>query len=328
MARRISINRTGISRLQDVKSNDIWVSYTCVNCGRINQINLGQELLNGKMLSETAEWECPHCGYIHAITSDLPDTWENWDEELRSADSLACYRFWTNFFNIAVENKEAYWKQCKTCGRILPASHFSFHAKWSRLEKQLECRCCKASINAVGNPKRTTEQHREATAKRRLGDLLAKLADGVDEKLDIDDIFERFDSKCFKTGIPLDKADTSSWHIDHILPSKYFYPLTKENACLLSKSANENKKARWASDFYSPQELVRLSEITGANLALLSSPVPIYNTNIDVNAAVEKYLNVRNNTDLAKRISEVKRFIEDNDLIDKLSDGNKSRLGF
>ena len=328
MVRRSSKNRTGIDRLPNVNSNDIWVSYTCINCGSLNLINVGQNLLDGNKLVETAEWQCPKCGYIHASTSDLPDTWEHWDADLRSADSLACYRFWKNFFSIAVENKEAYWKQCKTCGRILPASNFSGHAEWGVLEKQLECRCCKAAINAVGNPKRTTEQHREAAAKRRIGDLLAKVAEDTDEKLDIDELFKRFDGKCFKTGKPLDKTDTSSWHIDHILPSKYFYPLTKENACLLSAEANENKKAKWASEFYSPPELIKLSQITGANLELLSSPTPIYNKNIDVNAAVDKYLNVRNNTDLAKRITELKKFIIDNELTEKLSDNNKNRLGF
>lgn len=328
MARRTTKNRTGIDRIAEVNSNDIWVSYTCINCKILNYINIGQELIDGKNLAETAEWICPRCGYVHAITSDLPENWKHWNEELRSADSLSCYRFWTNFFHIAVENKDAYWKQCKTCGRILPASHFSGHSGWSALEKQLECRCCKASINAVGNPKRTSEQHREAAAKRRLGDLLAKLADGVDEKLDIDELFERFEGKCFKTGKTLLKEDTSSWHIDHILPSKYFYPLTKENACLLSAEANENKKARWTSDYYTPQELVRLSELTGANLELLSSPTPVYNTNIDVNSAVDKYLNVRNSTDLTKRITELKKFIEDNNLVDKLSENNKNRLGF
>ena len=166
MARRQSVNETGIDRLPNVNSNDIFVAYTCVNCKTLNYVNVGQTLLKGDELAENAEWECPHCHYVHSITSDLPDNWDHWKEELRSADSLACYMFWKNFFNIAVENKEAYWKQCKTCGRILPASLFSRHAGWSALEKQLECRCCKASINAVGNPKRTSEQHREAAAKQ------------------------------------------------------------------------------------------------------------------------------------------------------------------
>lgn len=327
MTRRQTVNRTGIDRLTSVPGHDIWVAYTCVSCGHTNFINVGTEMLNGKELAEEAEWECDHCGFVHAISSDLPETWTNWSEELRSADSLSCERFWRTFFQLTVENKAAYWKQCKCCGRILPSSNFAGHNGWKGLALQLECRACKASINAIGNPRRTSEQHREAAAKRRIGNLLAKIAEGQDEKLSIDDLFERFDSKCFKTGKPLDKNDTKSWHIDHILPSKYYYPLTRENAALLSSEANENKKAKWPSTFYTPQQLVKLSEITGANLELMSSEEPVYNQDIDVDMAVEKYLTVRNNTNLPKRIQELQKFIVDNQLTDRLSDANKKRLG-
>ena len=328
MVRRKVVNKNGIDRLPNISSDDIWVSYTCVSCGKINFINVGREFPNTTELIENAEWKCSNCDYIHSSSSNLPDSWSNWNEELTDADSLSCQRFWKNFFIIATENKESYWKQCKTCGRILPASNFSGHKDWGVLEKQLECRCCKASINAIGNPRRTSEQHRESASKRRLGDLLASVAEENVGKIDIEDLFHRFNNKCFKTGKVLNIADSKTWHIDHILPSKYFYPLTKDNACLLSAEANENKKAKWPSEYYTPKELIELSEITGANIELLSSPTPIYNTNIDVDSAVEKYLNIRNNTTLAKRIKELKKFISDNNLIDKLSDGNKKRLGF
>ena len=49
----------------NVNSNDIWVSYTCINCGSLNLINVGQNLLDGNKLVETAEWQCPKCGALH-----------------------------------------------------------------------------------------------------------------------------------------------------------------------------------------------------------------------------------------------------------------------
>lgn len=327
MSRRITKNRTGISRLGDVPNHDIWVTYTCIRCHHVNHINIGTELLDAKELARTAEWECSNCHFVHSIYSDLPDSWTHWDAELRSADSLSCERFWQTFFKLAVENKDSYWKQCQCCGRILPASNFAGHKGWKGLALQLECRACKASINAIGNPRRTSEQHREAAARRRIGDLLAKITEGHNEKLNIDDLFERFEGRCFKTGLPLDKNNTQSWHIDHILPSKYFYPLTKENAALLSREANENKKAKWPSEFYTPQQLVKLSEITGADLTLLSSKEPVYNANIDVDSAVRRYLNVRTHTDLLKRIQELKKFLTDYHLTNQLSEDNKKRLG-
>ena len=148
------------------------------------------------------------------------------------------------------------------------------------------------------------------------------------ERIDIQALFNRFGGKCFKTGKCLDIAKTGSWHIDHILPSKYLYPLTVQNAALLSSEANSNKRDRWPSEFYTPQELVELAKITGADLNLLSSPVPIVNTHINVNRGVDRYLNVRNsNTDLLKRVMELRKVIQQYDLEDLLDDEHRAILG-
>lgn len=326
MARRKTVNRTGISGLSHVNSNDVWVVFPCVKCGEMNYVNIGPRMLT-PLEAMSEEWECKHCHYVHSVYSDLPEEWEHWDEELLDAENIPTQRFWKNFFTVATEKPESYWKQCRTCGRILPNQAFSNHVGFGVLNKQMECRACKSAINAVGNPKRTTEQLREGTARRRLGDILAALDTEAEQKLDVEDLFRRFEGKCFKTGVELDITQRETWHIDHILPSKYFYPLTKENAALLSREANSNKRDRWPSEFYSPQELVRLSEITGANLELLSSPVPITNPHIDVNAAVDKWLEVRNSTNLTKRIQELVKVLTSNNLIELLSEKNKKRLG-
>lgn len=143
-------------------------------------------------------------------------------------------------------------------------------------------------------------------------------------------MFERFGGKCFKTGKPLDITKTGTWCIDHILPSKYLYAMNVRNAALLSAEANANKRDRWPSEFYTPQELVELARITGADLALLSSPEPIQNkavTSENVNRAVDRYLQVRNTTDLPKRIDEIKKVLEDYNLCNLLDEQHKRILG-
>ena len=97
---------------------------------------------------------------------------------------------------------------------------------------------------------------------------------------------------------------------------------------MLSSEANSNKRDRWPSEFYTPQELVELAKITGADLSLLSSPVPIINTHINVNRGVDRYLNVRNsNADIPKRIIELKKVIRQYSLEGLLDDEHRSILG-
>jgi len=83
----------------------------------------------------------------------------------------------------------------------------------------------------------------------------------------------------------------------------------------------------WPSKFYTNNELIELAKITGANLELLSSSKPIINHNINVNNGVAKYLQVREMSDLPKRIKEIKKILEVYQLTDNLSDENKKLLG-
>ena len=59
---------------------------------------------------------------------------------------------------------------------------------------------CKAVYNALKNPTRTTDQHREAAQKRR---LYMDLTGGG--KIDSKRIYERFGYQCFKCGEGLDQ---------------------------------------------------------------------------------------------------------------------------
>ena len=76
--------------------------------------------------------------------------------------------------------------------------------------------------------------------------------------------------------------------------------------------------------------MIELANLTGADLQLLSSKDPIINPKItadDVNAGVDNYLSVRENSNLDKRVSEIRKIIIDYELVDKLTDENKKKIG-
>lgn len=328
MSRRKVKNQTNISRIEGIKPNDAYVAYVCVQCNNLNMINIGQKLLDPREAYETQEWKCERCGFLHSKNNSL--SYSNWPEESKKKGSIPVQRFWQAFFRVYTENKEAYWKQCNCCGKILPFSAFSKHIGFGPLERQMECRACKGVINAFLNPERTEDQLRESNVRRRVADLFVKKENKSKDDGFIKDLFKRFGSKCFKTKKYLNIHDRNSWAIDHILPSKYLYPLTKENAALLSVEANSNKRDRWPSEFYTNNELIELATITGADLQLLSNKTPIINPNLtdeDINAGIENYLSVRENSNLEKRVAEIKKIIIDYQLTDKLSKSNKNLLG-
>jgi hypothetical protein len=332
MPRRLTTNSTQIPRIANSHANDAWASYVCIKCHQVNFENAGETILTEQEAYENANWICASCGFVHSSKSGLPShdiegnqlPFSNWADGQGLPGDLYVERFWLGFFRSSVANKEDYWKICNVCGRTLPNSHFARHVGWGPLEKQMECKSCKAAINAVLNPLRTSQQLHEAGARRRAADLLL---DGVNESVNIDELFIRFGAKCFKTGEPLDKNDRASWAIDHILPSRWLYPLTTSNAALLSSRANGAKSDKWPSDFYNNEELIRLAQITGADLGLISNSTPILNQKVDVNACVDRLLTVRSGTDLTRRVGEIRKLLEDYDLLSQLSEDNKRLLG-
>ncbi|HAT7877844.1 TPA: hypothetical protein JBD49_03765 [Legionella pneumophila subsp. pneumophila] len=322
MARREKINTTGLPRIEGIPYHDAWISFCCINCFERNFVRIGKTLIAPDIAYDSAEWVCKHCNYTHSKEQNLP--FQHWDAKFTDPESIAAQRFWQAFFRSACERPEVYWKQCNMCTRILPFFDFSRHKGWGPLEKQMECRACKAVINADLNPKRTKQQLHESSIKRRIADLLLE---GEDEPIDIQELFLKFNSKCFKTGKLLDINDRATWEIDHIIPSKYLYPLTQDNAALLSREANQNKGDKWPSNFYTNSELKKLADIVGANLSLLARETPIINPNINVDLCVTRFLNVREGTSLNKRIEQLKQLLISRGLIDSLSDKNKKYLG-
>ncbi len=322
MSRRKVQNKTGLSRIEGIPYHDAWVGFICLNCSELNNIRIGDQLLEPMEAYESAVWKCEKCSFVHSKDSDLP--FDNWSEEFKSSNSMQAQRFWQGFFRIATEHFESYWKQCNACGRILSFRSFSRHKGWGPLERQMECRGCKGAINAVLNPLRTAEQHHESSVRRRIADLLLE---GENEHIDFEELFKRFGGKCFKTGKVLKMSERQTWAIDHILPSKYLFPLSNENAALLSSEANSAKGDQWPSKFYTNNELIALAKITRADLSMLASKTPIINDKIDVNKCVARYLQVREKSDLLKRIRELRKIIASYNLLDQLTPDNKKILG-
>lgn len=323
--RRETKNKTGFVNRKGIPSpKDAWVCFPCIKCGAMVKENVGQKLPTLNEALENCVWTCPECGYEHSFISDLPDTLDNFPVEWRSADNEHCQNFWTAFFRMATKDTSAYWKYCAKCGRLLPFACFDKHKDWFPLERQQECKACKGIINQGLNDKRTREQLFEGTINRRIGDLLS----ATDNKANPKEVFDLFGGCCFKTKVKLNYKDTKSWHIDHIMPAKYFWPLTKENAALLSNEANEAKSGKWPSEFYNDKELVALSKLTGAPLELISRKEPVYNMDIDVNKAVEKLFgNVRENSHLPKLIDGLKKVLIEHDLVRALTIQNQKMLG-
>jgi hypothetical protein len=154
---------------------------------------------------------------------------------------------------------------------------------------QLECRFCKKfEVNGALNPQRTAGQMKEDGARRRHFELLLDhLYEGSPQlryknKYGRDlaqDIWIKFNRKCFKCNADVSLYASKledSYNLDHTRPLALLWPLDETATCLC-KSCNSSKRDRYPSDFYSADELVRLSSITGIPLEELNNPQPNLN---------------------------------------------------
>jgi hypothetical protein len=217
------------------------------------------------------EISCPKCGSI-----------------LRSGDSTRVYDFdvvrrsdatvlQTGEFTISHDDYLAEaqeYKYCIICNTMKPLAFFDRHRR--RVSgRQGECNLCKAEYNRIKNPTRLSDQHREAAQMRR---LLLDLSGVV--RLDTAAIYERFDYRCFRCGRDLrNVASEQERPIDHTLPVMYLWPATTDNSTLLCRDHNGEKSGRWPSEYYSPDEIRRLSVLTGLDFDLLAGP-PLYNPDV------------------------------------------------
>ncbi len=206
-----------------------------------------------------------------------------------------------------------YLKSCNRCGRFLPINvqpnertTLSFsnhcvsrapcvHSSFGRIQDaddsglviqldhgfQLECRFCKKFfVNAPLNPQRSAGQMKEDSARRRGFELLLEHLNQGSPQLEYktrtgrdlaSDVFNRFSGRCFKCNKKFESK--RSMHLDHTRPLALLWPLD-EFATALCAVHNSEKRDRSPSEFYSKDELKRLSQITGLRLRDLSDPTP------------------------------------------------------
>ena len=159
------------------------------------------------------------------------------------------------------------FKYCLLCYALKPLEQFDRH-KSRQSGRQGECRLCKTIYNGIKNQSRTTDQFREAAAKRRLYGLLAGEGSQIDSKA----VFDKFDGTCFKCDRVLHYASTASndFNLDHTLPVRLLWPLETQSATLLCVRCNNEKHDFWPSEVYDADKLRRLARLTGYEYALLA----------------------------------------------------------
>ena len=81
-------------------------------------------------------------------------------------------------------------------------------------------------------------------------------------------IWKKFRKRCFKCGPNSKPIALEDMALDHTMPLAYLYRLDETATCLCS-SHNSQKSDNFPVDFYSEDELIRLSEITGLSLKQL-----------------------------------------------------------
>lgn len=87
-----------------------------------------------------------------------------------------------------------------------------------------------------------------------------------------DDIWKKFNKKCFNCGADISSA--RAMNLDHTRPLAYLWPLD-ETATALCKTCNSQKRDRMPAQFYvKPGQLRLLGEITGIPLEQLEVPMP------------------------------------------------------
>lgn len=141
---------------------------------------------------------------------------------------------------------------------------------------QLECKACKKFfVNAPLNPQRNPQQFKEDGLRRRAIEVLVNTLlkknlihfefEHRTKKEFSRYIWEKFNKRCFKCGPNSEPIALSDMALDHTMPLAYLYRLDETATCLCS-SHNSQKSDHFPIDYYSEEELSRLSKITGLSL--------------------------------------------------------------
>ncbi|HCG6900533.1 TPA: hypothetical protein NJ315_004095 [Vibrio parahaemolyticus] len=255
--------------------------YKAINCPRPSCDNF--VYFPAETIKDGFVIECTRCGYsiedgkhTHIYDYDLINTKEH--ELIESGDFLISHRD-------LVERARLY-KYCVICQALKPNEDFDNHGS-RRTGRQGECNHCKQVYNSIKNQTRIPEQHREASRNR---EFFKVLADEDSTKLNKKSLLERYDNECIGCGTKFFDNKNNQLveiHWDHLLPSKYLWPLVDWNTTPLCKNCNLEKSAKWPDQFYkTDSQLRKIAAISGVSFDKLKSPEPIY-----YQAAVNKLKN-------------------------------------
>lgn len=277
--------KTNQVRADHVKgmSDTAFKGFQCLNSECTNII-----FVKSEDLTEEFDIECPIC-HFHFKSGEETKFFDYQLEDERDDTIIEDGEFSVLHDDYIAEAQE--YKYCINCNTMKPLYMFDNHQS-KKCGHQGECRLCKQIYNSIKNQTRTTDQHREAAQKRRMYlDLAAQT------KIDEAEIYKRFGYKCFKCGKDLSNvAKATDRPLDHTLPIYYLYPMDSRNATLLCQKHNGEKSGKWPSEYYSSEELKKLSIITGIPYDLINGK-PQYNptaleklSNTDiVNGMITKY---------------------------------------
>lgn len=214
-------------------------------------------------LSDDFEIVCPSCNF--SIRSGEETCFYDYELKIEGNPVVETGNFTILHDDYIDESLE--FKYCIVCNTMKPLDFFDKHSS-RKSKRQGECRLCKAVYNSIKNQTRLTDQHREASQKRRM--YLEFTGSG---KIDSKVILERFHFRCFKCNQDLSDGSITKRAIDHTLPAKYLWPLTTENATLLCRQHNGEKAEKWPGEYYSDAERKKLAILTGISYDILSGPV-------------------------------------------------------
>ena len=214
------------------------------------------------------EIACPSCGIV-MLSGDETQFYAYKLEDQRD-NSIIEEGTFTILHDDYIEEAQEY-KYCIICNTIKPLDLFDRH-RTRKSGSQGECRLCKAVYNSIKNKTRLTDQHREASQKRR---MYLNLSGST--KIKSEEIYKRFNYRCFKCKKDLRRVDDAKERpLDHTLPAVFLWPLTTENATLLCREHNSEKSDKWPSAYYSDSELRSLAVLTGIQYDTLAGQ-PHYN---------------------------------------------------
>lgn len=146
---------------------------------------------------------------------------------------------------------------------------------------QLECRFCKKYyVNMALNEKRSAAQMKEDGQRRRNFELLIAELNNNSKLLSYrvktgseltEDIWNKFNRRCFKCHCEI--KSSRNMHLDHTRPLALLWPLD-QTATALCSSCNTSKRDRPPAEFYTQEQLVELSGLTGLSINELISQEP------------------------------------------------------